>query len=78
MFEDGSGMSHKNRISTNELTLLLLKERDEQNYDLLYNALPVGGQKGRLVGGTLKNRFTQAPYLNKVHAKTGSITGVYT
>ncbi len=77
-FEDGSGMSHNNRISTNELTSLLLKVRDEQNYNIFYNALPVGGQKDRLVGGSLKKRFTQAPYISKVHAKTGSITGVYT
>ncbi|SOC20948.1 D-alanyl-D-alanine carboxypeptidase/D-alanyl-D-alanine-endopeptidase (penicillin-binding protein 4) [Ureibacillus xyleni] len=77
-FEDGSGMSHQNRISTNELSLLLLNVRNEQNYNLLYNALPVGGQKDRLVGGTLRKRFTQAPYLNQVHAKTGSLTGVYT
>ena len=77
-FEDGSGMSHKNKVSANELSLLLLKVRQEPNYKLFKSSLPIGGERSRLVGGSLKNRFTAPSYKNRVVAKTGSITGVYT
>lgn len=76
--EDGSGMSHKNRVTPNELTTLLLNVRNEPNYRVLYSNLPIGGQKDRLIGGTLKNRFTTSALRNRVVAKTGTLDGVYT
>lgn len=77
-FEDGSGISHKNRVSANELTLLLYKMTSEPNYQVFYSSLPIGGQSNRMVGGSLKNRFTASSAKNLVVAKTGSISGVYT
>ncbi|WP_346234569.1 D-alanyl-D-alanine carboxypeptidase/D-alanyl-D-alanine-endopeptidase [Lysinibacillus telephonicus] len=77
-FEDGSGMSHKNRVTPNELTYLLLNVRNEPNYRILYSSLPIGGQQDRLIGGSLRKRFTSTALQNRVVAKTGSITGVYT
>jgi len=77
-FEDGSGMSHKNRISPNGFTALLYNARGMQAYDTYYSSLPVGGANNRLVGGSLRTRFTFAAYQYRVAAKTGHITGVYT
>lgn len=77
-FEDGSGISHKNRVSANELSLLLYKMRSEPNYEVFHSSLPIGGQKNRMIGGSLKNRFTASTVKNLVVAKTGSISGVYT
>lgn len=77
-FEDGSGMSHKNRISPNGFTALLYHARGMQAYDTYYNSLPLGGANDRLVGGSLRTRFTLSAYQYRVAAKTGHITGVYT
>lgn len=76
--EDGSGMSHQNRVSANEQTLLLLKMKNEGIYPTFYKGLPIGGIKSRLVGGTLRNRFSTTELSGRVVAKTGSITSVYT
>lgn len=77
-FEDGSGMSHKNKLTANELTLLLYKMTSEPNYRTFYSSLPIGGQKNRLIGGSLRKRFELPSLRNRVIAKTGSISGVYT
>ncbi|MGM9951706.1 MAG: D-alanyl-D-alanine carboxypeptidase/D-alanyl-D-alanine-endopeptidase [Lysinibacillus sp.] len=77
-FEDGSGMSHKNKISPNDLTALLYHVRGMQAYQTYYQSLPVGGAKERLVGGSLRTRFTLSAHQYRVTAKTGHITGVYT
>jgi len=76
--EDGSGMSHANRVTSNELSLLLIKMNENPTYKILYSSLPVGGQGDRLIGGSLKNRFSDEKYQNRVIAKTGHISGVYT
>ncbi|MFP7200946.1 D-alanyl-D-alanine carboxypeptidase/D-alanyl-D-alanine-endopeptidase [Lysinibacillus halotolerans] len=76
--EDGSGMSHNNRVSANELTHLLTNIQMEPQFNILYKSLPIGGQSDRLIGGSLKNRFNEGIYENRVIAKTGHITGVYT
>ena len=77
-FEDGSGMSHQNRISPNGFTALLYNARGMEGYGTYYSSLPVGGASNRLVGGSLRTRFTPAAYQYRVAAKTGHITGVYT
>jgi len=76
---DGSGLSSKNKVSTNDLASFLLKASKTKNFTTttFYNSLPVGGQNNRLIGGTLKERF-KGPYTNRVYAKTGYIDGVYT
>ncbi|QCR32901.1 D-alanyl-D-alanine carboxypeptidase/D-alanyl-D-alanine-endopeptidase [Lysinibacillus sp. SGAir0095] len=77
-FEDGSGMSHANKVSANELSLLLTKIGEIPSYNILHSSLPIGGQTDRIIGGSLKNRFNEEQYKNRVIAKTGHISGVYT
>jgi D-alanyl-D-alanine carboxypeptidase/D-alanyl-D-alanine-endopeptidase (penicillin-binding protein 4) len=77
-FEDGSGMSHANQVTANDLTLLLTKMNVNPNFLILYSSLPIGGQTDRLIGGSLKNRFNEEMYRDRVIAKTGHISGVYT
>ena len=43
-----------------------------------YNSLPIGGEPDRLVGGSLRERFNTPFLMNRVVAKTGYISGVYT
>lgn len=74
---DGSGLSSANKVTSNELASFLMKASKANNFETFYNSLPVGGEKNRLVGGTLKERFTGL-YTNRVYAKTGYIKGVYT
>lgn len=76
--EDGSGMSHANRVSANELTALLAKMQQQSIYTNFYQGLPIGGQEERFVGGTLRKRFDTNALRGRVVAKTGSITNVYT
>lgn len=78
LFEDGSGMSHSNKITANELSLLLTKMYDSAYFKIIHDSLPIGGQTDRLIGGSLKNRFNDEKYRDRVIAKTGHITGVYT
>ncbi|WP_431029777.1 D-alanyl-D-alanine carboxypeptidase/D-alanyl-D-alanine endopeptidase [Lysinibacillus sp. LZ02] len=77
-FEDGSGISHNNKVSPNDLTALLYHVRDMDAYNTYYQALPVGGNKERLTGGSLRNRYTKASTKLRVVAKTGALTGVNT
>ena len=76
--EDGSGLSHNNQVTANELTLLLDEVMNEPYFDEFYKGLPIGGQKERLEGGSLRKRFNADQYKERVIAKTGSISGVYT
>lgn len=76
-FEDGSGMSHSNKITANQLTNLLFFVQNKPYYSTFYNSLPIGGEQERLVGGSLKERFKTPFLINRVVAKTGYIAGVY-
>lgn len=76
LFRDGSGMSHKTLIPSNELTQLLYKAQDKSWFQAFKRSLPIAGATEKLVGGTLRNRLTAEPVKNNVMAKTGSITGV--
>jgi D-alanyl-D-alanine carboxypeptidase/D-alanyl-D-alanine-endopeptidase (penicillin-binding protein 4) len=70
---DGSGISHYNLISA-QLLLKVLKYMYFQKpdlYKILYESFPVAG-----VDGTLSNRMKGASAQNKVHAKTGTLSGV--
>lgn len=78
-FEDGSGISHSNRVNAIQQTLLLAKQPEEPYYQRTFlKSLPVGGQRDRSVGGTLRNRYIETGYKNRVIAKTGSLDGVST
>ena len=76
--EDGSGMSHKNKISPNTLTELLYNTRNMDAYNTYYDSLPIGGHSDRLIGGSLRQRFTDTSTEFKVFAKPGAISGVNT
>lgn len=74
---DGSGLGIANKITANGQTLLLTKVKEAPFYSTFYQGMPVGGMRERLQGGTLKNRFTEAPLKHHVIAKTGYITNTY-
>lgn len=60
---DGSGLSHRDRVSTNALVTLLLQARRGPDGQALYNSLPSPGH------GTLSFRLAGVP----VRAKSGSL-----
>jgi serine-type D-Ala-D-Ala carboxypeptidase/endopeptidase (penicillin-binding protein 4) len=70
---DGSGISHYNLVSA-QLVLEVLKymyyEKPEL-FKLLYDSFPISG-----IDGTLSHRMKGTSAENKVHAKTGTLTGV--
>lgn len=76
IFEDASGMSHANKITSAQLTELLYQVRTAPWYSSFSQALPVAGSPERLIGGTLKSRLTAAPAKGKVFAKTGNLNKV--
>jgi serine-type D-Ala-D-Ala carboxypeptidase/endopeptidase (penicillin-binding protein 4) len=72
---DGSGVSHYNLITT-ELMIELLKYtylETPDNFQILYNSLPIAG-----IDGTLENRMKKSKAFENVHAKTGTLSGVST
>jgi len=77
-FEDGSGMSHDNRVPSVVVSELLLKVQEEPWFDAFFTSLPVAANGERMVGGTLRNRLNDPLTAGIVHAKTGSLTGVST
>ncbi len=77
-FVDGSGLSSQNRVTAIGLTQLLYEVQSEPYYHTFYKALPVGGNKDRLIGGTLKSRFNAANLQGRIVAKTGYILNVNT
>lgn len=73
---DGSGLSRHNLLSARRLTALLDFARGAPWFTAWYDALPVAGDPRRMVGGTLANRLRGTAAEGRVHAKTGSMTGV--
>ena len=67
---DGSGLSRENRISARTVAELLLKIRNEPQFQAVYDGLPLSGKTG-----TLKKRFQEYGSAAKglVKAKTGWI-----
>ncbi len=76
LFEDASGMSHANKVTSAQLTELLYLVRTAPWYGAFAQGLPVAGVSDRFVGGTLRNRLTAAPAKGNVVAKTGSLDNV--
>ena len=68
---DGSGLSMYDMCSPQFMVdMLSLIYKDQELYKIMYKSLPISG-----VDGTLKTRLSNKTTLNKVHAKTGSVTG---
>ena len=68
---DGCGLSMYDLCSPQFIVdMLTLIYKDQELYPILYKSLPISG-----VDGTLKTRLSDKTTLNKVHAKTGSVTG---
>lgn len=74
--EDGSGLSRQNLVTPTEITKLYRAVARKPWFPAFYEALPVAGAPGRLVGGTLRNRMRGTPAANNLHGKTGTLTGV--
>ena len=75
-FEDASGMSYSNKITSSQLSKLLYLVRSEPWYPIYSKSLPVAGSSDRLIGGTLKNRLKASPAKGNVTAKTGSLKNI--
>jgi D-alanyl-D-alanine carboxypeptidase/D-alanyl-D-alanine-endopeptidase (penicillin-binding protein 4) len=73
---DGSGLSRMDQIAPDQLVALLAGATKRPWFADWYEALPIAGKADRLVGGTLRNRMRGTPAEGRVHAKTGSLTGV--
>ncbi|WP_042460570.1 D-alanyl-D-alanine carboxypeptidase/D-alanyl-D-alanine endopeptidase [Neobacillus dielmonensis] len=76
VIRDGSGISHVNLISANEISKLLFAIQKEKWFPAYLHSLPVAGDGEKMVGGTLRNRM--AHLRGMIKAKTGSISTVST
>ncbi|MEI4769063.1 D-alanyl-D-alanine carboxypeptidase/D-alanyl-D-alanine-endopeptidase [Psychrobacillus sp. FJAT-51614] len=75
-FEDASGMSYSNKITSEQLSQLLYVVRHEPWYNTYYKSLPVAGESDRFIGGTLRNRLKGFPAKGNIMAKTGSLENI--
>lgn len=73
LMDDGAGMSRYNLLTPNMLTLILdyiYKQPDDFRL-VLINGMPIAG-----IDGTLRGRMPNLAKARRVHAKTGTMTGV--
>ncbi len=69
---DGSGVSHYNLVSVDELVrLLTVARQDHDIFPVLYASLPLAG-----VDGTLQNRMVGTAAEGNLRGKTGTLSGV--
>ncbi|AXI00266.1 D-alanyl-D-alanine carboxypeptidase/D-alanyl-D-alanine-endopeptidase [Sporosarcina sp. PTS2304] len=71
--EDGSGMSHKNKVPSEKISQVLFAAQSKDWYKAFERSLPMAGINDRMLGGTLRNRLTSPLVKGKVLAKTGSL-----
>lgn len=69
--EDGSGLSRYDEVTPDQLVSLLAYARQLPEFPELFAALPVAG-----VDGTMGDRLVGTPLAGKLHAKTGTMSGV--
>ena len=65
---DGSGLSRHDYVSPRTLIHVLDAIRQQPDFRLFYDALPVAG-----VDGTIRNRMKGTPAAGNLHAKTGTL-----
>ncbi|HZM00600.1 MAG TPA: D-alanyl-D-alanine carboxypeptidase/D-alanyl-D-alanine-endopeptidase, partial [Planctomycetota bacterium] len=72
VLRDGSGLSHRNRITARAMTAVLaaMANAEPAARDAFLRSLPVAG-----VDGSLEERLRDPPYAGSVRAKTGYISG---
>lgn len=75
-FEDGSGMSQRNKVTSSQLTELLYTARLQPWSQSFLQGLPFAGSPAKFTGGTLRNRMRNSPTQGNVIAKTGSLDNV--
>jgi len=68
---DGSGLSHDNQATPRAIVSTLRAMYFSPNGRIFENSLPIAG-----ISGTLRNRMKLSPAEGRVHAKTGTLTGV--
>lgn len=68
---DGSGLTRYNLISVRHIAAVLEGMAQQPSFSTYEASLPVAG-----VDGTLKNRLAKTAAASRLHAKTGSMTGV--
>lgn len=73
---DGSGLSRRNLVSSQNLTDLLVATAKQPWFEAWYSALPIAGNTDRMSGGSLRYRLRGTAAENNLHAKTGSMAGV--
>jgi D-alanyl-D-alanine carboxypeptidase/D-alanyl-D-alanine-endopeptidase (penicillin-binding protein 4) len=73
---DGSGLSRRDLLTTRQVTKLLQVAQSKPWFTTWYNALPIAGVEGELVGGTLAGRFKDTRAANNLRGKSGTMTGV--
>lgn len=71
---DGSGLARTNRFSPAQMTTVLRHMARHRYFQEFYRSLPHGGQAGT----TMEERLDESRYGERVHAKTGTLTGVTT
>lgn len=69
---DGSGLSHTNRASAEQIVGVLQAMARHRAADMWYESLAVGGGEE----GSMRRRFANSPLEGRLRGKTGSIAGV--
>ncbi|MDL0434780.1 MULTISPECIES: D-alanyl-D-alanine carboxypeptidase/D-alanyl-D-alanine-endopeptidase [unclassified Niallia] len=76
LLRDGSGISPIDLITANDLSTLLFNVQKHAWFPIYEKALPVSGNKDRMIGGTLRNRLFSENTKGAVKAKTGTLSAV--
>ncbi|MBW8015629.1 MAG: D-alanyl-D-alanine carboxypeptidase/D-alanyl-D-alanine-endopeptidase [Planctomycetes bacterium] len=71
VFDDGCGLSRKNRLTADTIARVLVRMYHSDNRKVYIDSLAIGG-----VEGTTYKYFKESKYKGKIFAKTGFITGV--
>jgi D-alanyl-D-alanine carboxypeptidase/D-alanyl-D-alanine-endopeptidase (penicillin-binding protein 4) len=69
---DGSGLSRYNLVSARQMATLLWNQHGADNFPAALHTLPMAGEAGT----TMARRLVGTPLEGRVHAKTGTLTGV--